>query len=62
MPRNPYVLTNNYLNKEERIILNVSLSSNANCSKRFLDLIPVSSRIPVQKAHGVLECFEPRKM
>jgi hypothetical protein len=62
MPRNPFVLTNNYLNKEERIILNVLLSSNVNRSKRFLNVIPDSSRKPVQKAHDILECFEPRKV
>jgi hypothetical protein len=62
MPRNPFVLMNNYLNKEERIILNFLLSSNVNHSKKKLNVIPDANRKPVQKAHDVLECFKPRKM
>jgi hypothetical protein len=34
-PRNPFVLKNNYLNKEERIILNVLLSSMLTTPKDF---------------------------
>jgi hypothetical protein len=59
MPRNPFVLINKYLNKEERIILNVLLSSNVNCSKRFLNVIPDLIENMFKRP---MMSLEPRKM
>jgi hypothetical protein len=55
-PRNPFVLKNNYLNKEERIILNILLSSMLTTPKDFLNVIPENLfKRPMMS-------LEPRKM